>query len=113
MKRNQIFEWHPNVVWIAGLACTIIAIGCSRTPGEGGQAVIHGKIEVEQRLVITNPNGAVRAPAADEDYTVYVYSEDTLPAFNNTPKIAIIQEVTVLDRDEALDLGVLRIFEDI
>ena len=145
MKRNQIFEWHPNLVWMAGLACTIIAIGCTRTPGEGGQAVIHGKIEVEQRLVITNPSGAVRAPAADEDvfiiygdrvgpddrvqtnfdgefafygmrtgdYTVYVYSEDTLPAFNNAPKIAIIQEVTVVDRDEALDLGVLRIFEDI
>jgi hypothetical protein len=145
MKRNQIFEWRPNLFWMAGLACTIMAIGCTRTPGEGGQAVIHGKIEVEQRLVITNPSGAVRAPAADEDvfiiygdrvgpddrvqtnfdgefsfygmrtgdYTVYVYSEDTMPAFNNAPKVAIIRDLTITSRDEEYDLGTLRIFEDI
>ena len=47
------------------------------------------------------------------DYTLYVYSEDTMPTFNNAPKVAIIRELTITSRDEEYDLGVLRIFEDI
>ena len=145
MKRNQIFKSLPNFFWTATLAWTILALGCTRTAGEGGHAVIQGKIEVEQRPVITNPNGAARSPAADEDvfiiygdrvgpddrvqtnfdgefvfyglrtgdYTIYVFSEDTLPAFNNAPKVAIIRELTITSRDEEHDLGTLRIFEDI
>ena len=145
MKRNQILKRRLNFFWAVGLASSIFAFGCTRTAGEGGQAMIHGKIEVEQRPVITNPNGAVIAPAADEDvfiiygdrvgpddrvqtnfdgefvfyglrtgdYTLYVYSEDTLPAFNNAPKVAIIHELTISSRDEQHDLETLRIFEDI
>ena len=107
--------------------------------------MIVGKVEVEQRPVITNPNGAVRSPALDEDvfiiygdrvgpddrvqtnfdgefafyglrtgdYTIYTFSEDTLPAFNNAPKVAIIRRVTIDSRDEVFDLGTIRIFEDI
>lgn len=145
MKRNQIIKRHPNLFWTVAIGWTILALGCTRTAGEGGQAMIVGKVEVEQRPVITNPTGAVRSPAADEDvyiiygdrvgpddrvqtnfdgefafygmrmgdYTIYAFSEDTLPAFNNAPKVAIIQEITIRSRDEVFDLGTIRIFEDI
>ena len=53
-------------------------VGCTRTAGEGGQAVIIGQVEVEQRTVITNPIGSVRLPAADEDVFI-VYGDRVGP----------------------------------
>ena len=47
------------------------------------------------------------------DYTVYGYSEDTLPPFNNAPDIAIVREFEIEAGEEALDIGTLRIYKDI
>ncbi|HBP44826.1 MAG TPA: hypothetical protein DD635_02920 [Flavobacteriales bacterium] len=119
--------------------------GCTRAPGEGGIATVTGNVELEQRIVITNPANAIVVPAADEDvfitygnrvgpddrvktnfdgefafyglrpgaYTVYVYSEDTLPPFNNAPDIAIVREFEIEADDESIDLGSIRIYKDI
>ena len=127
------------------LAAAVLFWGCTRTPGEGGIATVRGSVELEQRVVITNPSNAIVAPAADEDvfiiygdrvgpddrvqtnydgefafyglrpgsYTVYVYSEDTLPPFNNAPDIAIVREFEILDGDEEVVLAPLRIYKDI
>lgn len=126
---------------------TIIGSGCTRSAGEGGHATILGRVEVEQRMNIFNPNPAELAPAADHevfitygdrvgpddrintnydgefafyglrtgDYTVYVYSEDTMPLFNNPRKVpvAVVREIIVESRDEEVDLGVFRIYEEI
>lgn len=127
------------------LAVTLALFGCTRTPGEGGIATVTGNVELEQRIVITNPANAVVVPAADEDvfitygdrvgpddrvqtnfdgefafyglrpgaYTVYVYSEDTLPPFNNAPDIAIVRQFEIEEGEEAVDIGALRIYKDI
>jgi hypothetical protein len=129
--------------FIMGL--TSLLVGCTRTAGEGGTTRVTGMVEVEQRIVITNPIGAVVAPAADEDvfiiygervgpddrvqtnydgefafyglrpgdYTVYVFSEDTMPPFNNAPDVAVIHEFSIESGEEVKDLGTLRIFKDI
>ena len=47
------------------------------------------------------------------DYTIYVYSEDTMPTSNNAPDVAIIQQVTIEKGDETLELEPIRIYEDI
>ena len=47
------------------------------------------------------------------EYTVYVYSEDTLPLFNNAPDIAIVREFEIEAGEEAVDIGALRIYKDI
>ena len=126
-------------------AATALLWGCTRTPGEGGIATVTGSVELEQRVVITNPTNAIVAPAADEDvfiiygdrvgpddrvqtnydgeyafyglrpgsYTVYVYSEDTLPPFNNAPDIAIVQEFEIEEGEEQVELAPLRIYKDI
>ena len=126
-------------------AATALLWGWTRTPGEGGIATVTGSVELEQRVVITNPTNAIVAPAADEDvfiiygdrvgpddrvqtnydgeyafyglrpgsYTVYVYSEDTLPPFNNAPDIAIIQEFEIEEGEEQVELAPLRIYKDI
>ena len=148
MKGMQFFE-KSRVTVRKALLCvgvmTILGPGCTRSAGEGGHATILGRVEVEQRVVITNPNGAVLAPAADHEvfitygdrvgpddrihtnydgefafyglrtgnYTVFVYSEDTMPLFNNAPKVAVVREIIVESRDEEVDLGVIRIYEDI
>ena len=44
---------------------------------------------------------------------MYVYSEDTLPPFNNAPDIAIVREFEIEAGEEALDIGTLRIYKDI
>lgn len=135
----------PMKIWPVGIVVGLGLVGCTRTAGEGGIAVVTGTVEVEQRVVITNPTGAVIAPAADEDvyiiygdrvgpddrvqtnydgefafyglrpgdYTVYVYSEDTLPPFNNAPDIPIIRTFTIEDGEEAKDLGTIRVYKDI
>jgi hypothetical protein len=132
-------------IFYLSLAVTVTLFGCTRTPGEGGIATVTGNVELEQRIVISNPADAIVAPAADEDvfitygdrvgpddrvqtnfdgefafyglrpgvYTVYVYSEDTLPLFNNAPDIAIVREFEIASGEESVDLGALRIFKDI
>jgi len=127
-------------------ACFLIAfMGCTRTAGEGGVTTIAGNVEIEQRIVITNPLSAIVVPAIDQDvyitygdrvgpddrvrtnydgdfafyglrpgdYTIYVYSEDTMPTSNNAPDVAIIQQVTIEKGDETLALEPIRIYEDI
>ena len=54
-------------IFLLSLAVTIALVGCTRTPGEGGIATVTGNVELEQRIVITNPANAVVVPAADED----------------------------------------------
>ena len=52
-------------------ACFLIAfMGCTRTAGEGGVTTITGNVEIEQRIVITNPLSAIVVPAIDQD--VYI-----------------------------------------
>lgn len=46
-------------------------------------------------------------------YTVYVYSEDTLPQVVQAPEIAVAVAVEVADRREEVDLGTLRIFKEL
>ena len=127
-------------------ACFLIAfMGCTRTAGEGGVTTITGNVEIEQRIVITNPLSAIFVPAIDQDvyitygdrvgpddrvrtnydgdfafyglrpgdYTIYVYSEDTMPTSNNAPDVAVIQQVTIEKGDETLELEPIRIYEDI
>lgn len=141
------FLKKPNpmrTIFSAVVAFTLF-IGCTRTPGEGGVATVMGSVELEQRVVITNPANAVVTAAADEDvfitygdrvgpddrvrtnydgefafyglrpgaYTVYVYSEDTLPPFNNAPDIAIVRQFEILDGEEQVELAPIRIYKDI
>ena len=128
------------------MVLTIVAFcGCTRTAGEGGVATVRGMVEMEHRVVITNPAGAVVTPAADEDvfitygdrvgpddrvqtnydgefafyglrpgdYTIFVYSEDTLPPFNNAPDMAVVREFTIESGVEEVVLEPLRVYKDI
>ena len=54
-------------IFLLSFVVTIALVGCTRTPGEGGIATVTGTVELEQRIVITNPANAVVVPAADED----------------------------------------------
>lgn len=45
------------------------------------------------------------------DYTIYVYSEDTLNA--GGPDVPIIQKLTIEKGDDEVDLGMIRIYEEI
>ena len=54
-------------IFSLSLAVTFALFGCTRTPGEGGITTVTGNVELEQRIVITNPANAVVVPAADED----------------------------------------------
>jgi len=50
-------------VWVA-----LAAGGCQELPGEGGTARIEGSVEIERRVVVTNPVSAVDVvPGADVD----------------------------------------------
>lgn len=150
MKHAQFFKTPPKSsqgsIRMATLGALLVLFSsCTRTPGEGGVTTVIGMVEVEQRVVITNPSGAVVAPAADEDvyivygdrvgpddrvqtnydgefafyglrpgdYHIYVYSEDTLPPFNNAPDVAITLDFTIDKGDDQVDLGTIRIFKDI
>lgn len=46
-------------------------------------------------------------------YTVYVYSEDTLPQLPQAPDVAIVQEVDIEGRRDAVDVGTIRIFKEL
>lgn len=150
MKHAQFFKTllQPPVGTLKAVslgAMLILFFSCTRTSGEGGVTTVIGMVEVEQRVVITNPLNAIVAPAADEDvyivygdrvgpddrvqtnydgefafyglrpgdYHIYVYSEDTLPPFNNAPDVAITLDFTIDKGDEQVDLGTIRIFKDI
>lgn len=64
-----------SVFVFIGLLC----LGCNKLPGEGGQAFVHGKVEKEVRLVLSNPSTAVATyPAADEDVFI-LYGENVSP----------------------------------
>ena len=127
------------------LPLLLLLASCTPHAGEGGVAVVTGRVEVERRAVISNPAGAVRFPGADVDvfitygdrvgpddkvttnfdgefafyglmpgnYTVYVYSEDTLPQVQQAPDVAVVMDVLVEERREEVDLGTLRIFKEL
>lgn len=60
---------QQHTLW-SGIAVLAVACawGCGPTPGEGGTARIVGSVEVERRVVLTNPASAVDVvPGADYD----------------------------------------------
>ena len=65
-------------IFLLSFAVTIALVGCTRTPGEGGITTVTGNVELEQRIVITNPANAVVVPAADEDVFI-TYGERVGP----------------------------------
>ena len=142
MKGNQIFTkplWRAER-WVFGVVIAAL-FSCTRTAGDGGQAAILGIVEVEQRFTIADPFNFVLAPASDQDvyiiygdrvgpddrvrtnydgefafyglrpgdYTIYVYSQDTLKVFD---KVAVFREATIEGRDEEVNIGTIRIYED-
>ena len=147
MQFFQMTKYSTNREVLQALfACFLIVFtGCTRTAGEGGSTTIRGNVELEQRIVITNPLSATVVPAIDEDvyiiygdrvgpddrvrtnydgdfdfyglrpgdYTIYVYSEDTMPTSNNAPDVAIIRKVTIEKGDETLEMDTLRIYKDV
>jgi hypothetical protein len=55
----------------------LTAVGCQKDPGRGGRAMIRGKVMVEARLVLTNPNSFLyEAPAMDQE--VYIKYGDNI-----------------------------------
>ena len=46
-------------------------------------------------------------------YSVYVYSEDTMPQIPQAPDIAIVEEVDIAGRRDAVDVGTIRIFKEL
>lgn len=60
---------------VAGL----LLASCTKQPGEGGQAIIRGRVMNEVRLVLSNPSTAVASyPAADENVFI-IYGDNTSP----------------------------------
>jgi hypothetical protein len=136
---HRIWSWGSGALLAVGLGW-----GCTDIPGEGGNGVIRGKVELERRVTIANPAGAVVVPAQDVEvyitygdrvgpddrvwtnydgefafywlrpgpYTLYVYSEDTLPLAQNPPLMTVIREVEVIGRRETVDIGTLRIYDE-
>ena len=45
-------------------------------------------------------------------YTVYVYSEDTIPPFPGAPDVALIREIEIARGDESVDLGTIRVYKE-
>ena len=45
-------------------------------------------------------------------YTVYVYSEDTLPQILDAPEVPVVREVEVIGRRAEVDLYTLRIYKE-
>ena len=147
MQFFQMIKYSTNQGVVQVLfACFLIGLsGCTRTAGEGGSTTISGNVELEQRIVITNPLSATVVPAIDQDvyitygdrvgpddrvrtnydgdfafyglrpgdYTIYVYSEDTMPTSNNEPDVAIIRQITIEKGDETLEMDTLRIYKDV
>lgn len=129
-------------VWLLGAGALLVA--CTDVPGEGGNGVLRGRIELERRVTIANPAGAVVVPGQDVEvyltygdrvgpddrvwtnydgefafywlrpgpYTLYVYSEDTLPLPDRPPLMTVVREVEIVGRRETVDVGVMRIYDE-
>lgn len=64
---------------ITVIALVFVVAGCQKVPGEGGNSSIKGSVELEYRLVLTNPATAqATVPGADEDVFI-VYGDHTSP----------------------------------
>lgn len=61
-----------NLIYFA-LSLVVVLTSCKKEPGEGGRASISGRVMVEKRLVLSNPEIVqYTAPAADaEVYIIY------------------------------------------
>jgi hypothetical protein len=141
---RRIFRPRAAQLAVGFMGAGALLWGCTDIPGEGGNAVLRGRVELERRVTIANPAGAVVVPAQDVEvyltygdrvgpddrvwtnydgefafywlrpgpYTLYVYSEDTLPLPNRPPLMTIVREVEIVGRRETLDVGVMRIYDE-
>ena len=141
---RRIFRPRAARLAVGFMGAGALLWGCTDIPGEGGNAVLRGRVELERRVTIANPAGAVVVPAQDVEvyltygdrvgpddrvwtnydgefafywlrpgpYTLYVYSEDTLPLPNRPPLMTIVREVEIVGRRETLDVGVMRIYDE-
>lgn len=64
------------------LSSLLLLTGCEKQPGQGGRAVIKGKVMREVRIVLSNPSSVVDTyPAADENVFI-IYGDNTSPDDN-------------------------------
>ena len=141
---RRIFRPRAAQLVVGFMGAGAMLLGCTDIPGEGGNGVLKGRVELERRVTIANPAGAVVVPAQDVEvyltygdrvgpddrvwtnydgefafywlrpgpYTLYVYSEDTLPLPDRPPLMTIVREVEITGRRETVDVGVMRIYDE-
>ena len=76
--------------------------------------IVYGDNTGPDDRVFTNPDGDFSFNwLRPGDYTIYIYSEDTIEATlqDELPEIAIYKEVYIDDRNETLDAGVITIYD--
>ena len=77
--------------------------------------IVYGDNTGPDDRVFTNPDGDFSFDWLRKgNYTLYVYSEDTIepPPGVDPPKFPIYKEVLIDDRKDALDIGVIRIYDN-
>jgi hypothetical protein len=66
-----------KTIWI--LTTAIFLFSCKKEAGDGGNSSIHGSVNKELRIVLTNPNTKTGTfPAADEDVYI-IYGDNISP----------------------------------
>ena len=64
--------------------------------------------------MFTNPDGDFAFNwLRTGDYTLFVYSEDTMPVANPLPQVAISTNVTIEDRSETVVADTITIYDDL
>lgn len=61
------------------LSIIIFLSSCEKTPGEGGRASIIGSVEVERRVVISNPETSQDTIPSSDTEVFIVYGDNTSP----------------------------------
>ena len=75
--------------------------------------IVYGDNISPNDRVFTNPDGDFAFNwLRTGDYTLYVYSEDTVITSQPLPRIAIQASVNIDDRDEVVEVGTITIFDE-
>ena len=75
--------------------------------------IVYGDNISPNDRVFTNPDGDFAFNwLRTGDYTLYVYSEDTVITSQPLPRIAIEVSVNIDDRDEVVEAGTITIFDE-
>lgn len=76
--------------------------------------IIYGDNTSPDDRVFTNPDGNFAFNwLRTGDYTIYVYSEDTIEVSYPLPEVAVYKEVVIDGRKDVVDAGLITIYDEL